>query len=106
MTSNFVCIALFIPLQLSPVIASPTHYLFQIVREGITFLACTQVEMPPLMGIEVSYLFIYLFLTMVSMVMTVEKYQWLVTVRLLDVLSCGLFKTFVLIEAKFSACIF
>ncbi|KAL9355953.1 hypothetical protein Peur_049206 [Populus x canadensis] len=35
-----------------PVIASPTHYLFQIVREGITFLACTQVEMPPLMGIE------------------------------------------------------
>lgn len=38
--------------KLSPVIASPTHYLFQIVREGITFLACTQVEMPPLMGIE------------------------------------------------------
>ncbi|XP_031376444.1 AP-3 complex subunit mu isoform X2 [Punica granatum] len=38
--------------QLAPVIASPTHYLFQIVREGITFLACTQVEMPPLMGIE------------------------------------------------------
>ncbi|XP_021690594.2 AP-3 complex subunit mu isoform X2 [Hevea brasiliensis] len=35
-----------------PVIASPTHYLFQIVREGITFLACTQVEMPPLMAIE------------------------------------------------------
>ncbi|KAG4167140.1 hypothetical protein ERO13_A13G176600v2 [Gossypium hirsutum] len=35
-----------------PVIASPTHYLFQVVREGITFLACTQVEMPPLMGIE------------------------------------------------------
>ncbi|XP_044483042.1 AP-3 complex subunit mu isoform X1 [Mangifera indica] len=35
-----------------PVIASPTHYLFQIVREGITFLACTQLEMPPLMGIE------------------------------------------------------
>ncbi|KAB5529133.1 hypothetical protein DKX38_019214 [Salix brachista] len=34
------------------VIASPTHYLFQIVREGITFLACTQLEMPPLMGIE------------------------------------------------------
>ncbi|XP_057962625.1 AP-3 complex subunit mu isoform X2 [Malania oleifera] len=38
--------------KLPPVIASPTHYLFQIVREGITFLACTQVEMPPLMGIE------------------------------------------------------
>ncbi|KAK3023337.1 hypothetical protein RJ639_043524 [Escallonia herrerae] len=38
--------------KLLPVIASPTHYLFQIVREGITFLACTQVEMPPLMGIE------------------------------------------------------
>ncbi|XP_050223990.1 AP-3 complex subunit mu [Mercurialis annua] len=34
------------------VIASPTHYLFQIVRNGITFLACTQVEMPPLMAIE------------------------------------------------------
>ncbi|KAJ4954962.1 hypothetical protein NE237_011745 [Protea cynaroides] len=38
--------------KLLPVIASPTHYLFQIVREGVTFLACTQVEMPPLMGIE------------------------------------------------------
>ncbi|CAL5380418.1 unnamed protein product [Camellia sinensis] len=38
--------------KLVPVIASPTHYLFQIVREGITFLTCTQVEMPPLMGIE------------------------------------------------------
>ncbi|KAJ0699470.1 hypothetical protein HanRHA438_Chr10g0440611 [Helianthus annuus] len=37
-----------------PVIASPTDYLFQIVREGITFLACTEVEMPPLMGIQVS----------------------------------------------------
>ncbi|CAJ2631756.1 AP-3 complex subunit mu isoform X2 [Trifolium pratense] len=35
-----------------PVIASPTHYLFQVCREGITFLACTQVEMPPLMAIE------------------------------------------------------
>lgn len=35
-----------------PVIASPTHYLFQVFREGITFLACTQVEMPPLMAIE------------------------------------------------------
>ncbi|PSS26636.1 AP-3 complex subunit mu like [Actinidia chinensis var. chinensis] len=38
--------------KLVPVIASPTHYLFQFGREGITFLACTQVEMPPLMGIE------------------------------------------------------
>ncbi|KAF5206169.1 Ap-3 complex subunit mu [Thalictrum thalictroides] len=38
--------------KLPPVIASPTHYLFQILREGITFLACTQVEMPPLMAIE------------------------------------------------------
>lgn len=38
--------------KLVPVIASPTHYLFQVVRDGITFLACTQVEMPPLMGIE------------------------------------------------------
>ncbi|KAL1809493.1 hypothetical protein DCAR_0729041 [Daucus carota subsp. sativus] len=36
----------------APVIASPTHYLFQIVRDNITFLACTQVEMPPLMAIE------------------------------------------------------
>ncbi|XP_058738481.1 AP-3 complex subunit mu-like [Vicia villosa] len=35
-----------------PVVASPTHYLFQVFREGITFLACTQVEMPPLMAIE------------------------------------------------------
>lgn len=35
-----------------PVIASPTHYLFQVFRDGITFLACTQVEMPPLMAIE------------------------------------------------------
>ncbi|KAK6159781.1 hypothetical protein DH2020_003162 [Rehmannia glutinosa] len=39
-----------------PVIASPTHYLFQVVREGITFLACTQVEMPPLMAVEVGTL--------------------------------------------------
>ncbi|KAG2694590.1 hypothetical protein I3760_08G153100 [Carya illinoinensis] len=38
--------------KLQPVIASPTHYLFQVVREGITYLACTQVEMPPLMAIE------------------------------------------------------
>ncbi|XP_038980317.1 AP-3 complex subunit mu isoform X3 [Phoenix dactylifera] len=38
--------------KILPVIASPTHYLFQIFREGITFLACAQVEMPPLMGIE------------------------------------------------------
>ncbi|TQE06409.1 hypothetical protein C1H46_007908 [Malus baccata] len=38
--------------KLQSVIASPTHYLFQVLREGITFLACTQVEMPPLMGIE------------------------------------------------------
>ncbi|PKA54692.1 hypothetical protein AXF42_Ash000527 [Apostasia shenzhenica] len=38
--------------KILPVIASPTHYLFQIFREGITFLACTQVETPPLMGIE------------------------------------------------------
>ncbi|KAK6915699.1 Mu homology domain [Dillenia turbinata] len=40
------------PSKLPQVIASPTHYLFQVFREGITFLACTQVEMPPLMGIE------------------------------------------------------
>nr|GMD96675.1 AP-3 complex subunit mu [Ipomoea batatas] len=38
-----------------PVIASPTHYLFQVVREGITFLASTQVEMPPLMAIEIRF---------------------------------------------------
>ncbi|KAL5582640.1 hypothetical protein UlMin_015082 [Ulmus minor] len=38
--------------KLQSVIATPTHYLFQILREGITFLACTQVEMQPLMAIE------------------------------------------------------
>ncbi|KAJ7977842.1 AP-3 complex subunit mu [Quillaja saponaria] len=38
--------------KLQPVIASPTHYLFQVLCEGITFLACSQVEMPPLMAIE------------------------------------------------------
>ncbi|CAN6468939.1 unnamed protein product [Victoria cruziana] len=38
--------------KVPPVIASPTHYLFQIVREGITFLGCSQVEMPPLMALE------------------------------------------------------
>ncbi|KAH7667225.1 AP-3 complex subunit mu protein [Dioscorea alata] len=38
--------------EVLPVIASPTHYLFHVVREGITFLACTQVEMPPLLAIE------------------------------------------------------
>ncbi|KAL3515913.1 hypothetical protein ACH5RR_022815 [Cinchona calisaya] len=38
--------------KFTPVIASPTHYIFQVVREGITFLACTQVEMPPLMATE------------------------------------------------------
>ncbi|KAK7861132.1 ap-3 complex subunit mu [Quercus suber] len=37
---------------LQPVIASRTHILFQVVREGITFLACMQVEMLPLMAIE------------------------------------------------------
>ncbi|GJY73858.1 AP-3 complex subunit mu [Tanacetum coccineum] len=40
-----------------PVIASPTHYIFQILRQGITFLACTQLEMPPLMGIEVAFFY-------------------------------------------------
>lgn len=40
------------PSKILSVIASPTHYLFQIFRDGITFLACTQAEMPPLMGIE------------------------------------------------------
>ncbi|KAL2924746.1 AP-3 complex subunit mu [Bienertia sinuspersici] len=38
--------------KVPPVIASPTHYLFHIVRDGIIFLACSQVEMPPLMAIE------------------------------------------------------
>lgn len=38
--------------EVLPVTASPTHYLFHVVREGITFLACTQVEMPPLLAIE------------------------------------------------------
>jgi hypothetical protein len=35
------------------VVVSPTHYLFQIYRNGVTFLVCTQMEMPPLMAIEV-----------------------------------------------------
>lgn len=38
--------------QVPSVIASPTYYLLHIVREGITFLACTKTEMPPLLGIE------------------------------------------------------
>ncbi|XP_021734491.1 AP-3 complex subunit mu-like isoform X1 [Chenopodium quinoa] len=38
--------------KLPSVIASPTHYIFHIVRDGIIFLACSQVEMPPLMAIE------------------------------------------------------
>ncbi|ERN03284.1 AP-3 complex subunit mu [Amborella trichopoda] len=40
------------PYKVPSVVASPTHYLFQVVREGITFLACAQVEMPPLMALE------------------------------------------------------
>ncbi|XP_068493330.1 AP-3 complex subunit mu-like isoform X2 [Phaseolus vulgaris] len=35
-----------------PVISSHTHYIFQVFRDGITFLGCTQIEMPPLMAIE------------------------------------------------------
>ncbi|WJX83910.1 hypothetical protein P8452_66536 [Trifolium repens] len=35
-----------------PLIASPTHYLFQVFLEGVTFFTCTQVEMPPLIAIE------------------------------------------------------
>ncbi|MCO5559663.1 hypothetical protein L7F22_013264 [Adiantum nelumboides] len=38
--------------QLPSVIASPTYYVLHIVREGITFLACSKMEMPPLLGIE------------------------------------------------------
>ncbi|XP_078172127.1 clathrin adaptor complexes medium subunit family protein [Carex rostrata] len=38
--------------QISQVLTSPTHYLFQVYRHGIIFLACTQVELPPLMPIE------------------------------------------------------
>ncbi|XP_074321076.1 AP-3 complex subunit mu [Silene latifolia] len=38
--------------KLPPVVASPTHYIFHIARDGIIFLACAQVEMPPLMAIE------------------------------------------------------
>ncbi|KAI3956068.1 hypothetical protein MKW98_027382 [Papaver atlanticum] len=37
--------------EVLPVIASPTHYLFEL-HGGIMFLACRQVEMPPLMAIE------------------------------------------------------
>ncbi|XP_047155105.1 AP-3 complex subunit mu-like isoform X1 [Vigna umbellata] len=35
-----------------PVITSHSHYIFQVFRDGITFLGCTQIEMPPLMAIE------------------------------------------------------
>ncbi|KAI5061115.1 hypothetical protein GOP47_0023620 [Adiantum capillus-veneris] len=38
--------------QLPSVMASPTYYVLHIVREGITFLACSKTEMPPLLGIE------------------------------------------------------
>lgn len=38
--------------MVAQVIASPTHYIFHIIRDGIVFLACSQVEMPPLMAIE------------------------------------------------------
>ncbi|CAM0955754.1 unnamed protein product [Alopecurus aequalis] len=40
------------PSKVLQVVVSPTHYLFQVYRNGVTFLACTQVEMPPLMAIE------------------------------------------------------
>lgn len=40
------------PSNVPQVIASPTHYIFHIVRDGIIFLACAQVEMPPLMATE------------------------------------------------------
>ncbi|VAH06911.1 unnamed protein product [Triticum turgidum subsp. durum] len=41
------------PSKVLQVVVSPTHYLFQVYRSGVTFLACTQVEMPPLMAIEI-----------------------------------------------------
>ncbi|CAM6088977.1 unnamed protein product [Calypogeia fissa] len=34
------------------VIASPTYYLVNIIRDGVTFLACSQSEMQPLLAIE------------------------------------------------------
>ncbi|KAJ4813046.1 AP-3 complex subunit mu-1 [Rhynchospora pubera] len=34
------------------VVTSPTHYLFPLIRHGIIFLACTQLELPPLLPIE------------------------------------------------------
>lgn len=37
-------------------LAAPTFYVLHIVREGVTFLACTKSEMPPLLGIEVKLL--------------------------------------------------
>jgi hypothetical protein len=40
-------------LQQQPLIASPAHYLFQVFLKGVTFFTCTQVEMPPLIAIEV-----------------------------------------------------
>lgn len=37
------------------VMAAPTYYVLHIVRDGVTFLACAKSEMPPLLGIEVSF---------------------------------------------------
>lgn len=42
--------------QVPNVLAAPTFYVLHIVREGVTFLACTKSEMPPLLGIEVKLL--------------------------------------------------
>lgn len=42
--------------QVPNVLAAPTFYVVHIVREGVTFLACTKSEMPPLLGIEVKLL--------------------------------------------------
>ncbi|XP_048334545.1 AP-3 complex subunit mu-like [Ziziphus jujuba] len=52
MSNSFYCFCWFL-IELQPVIASPTHFIFfQILRQGIAFLACTQVEMTPVMAIE------------------------------------------------------
>lgn len=62
-------------MQLLPVIASPTHYLFQIFQEGITFLACTQAEMPPLMGIEVPNFSFFSSISALNFVVPVDTFD-------------------------------
>ncbi|GAQ80997.1 Clathrin-associated protein medium chain [Klebsormidium nitens] len=41
--------------EVPPLLVSPTYYITHIVRDGITFLACTQEETPPLLCLEFLY---------------------------------------------------